>query len=161
MHINGSPDQKTDPSQDLHGYGELSISTLEDNVEICGTWAHGVVFSCCFHASFTGQERGWAIGVWNLKSRTIMNANLQPYVPHKDKQTKTLSDFHAVFLSTFLFGAHYKAVDLWNESIAVTLELPGEGVPRDLDSLFEAMDLNRDGSWVKSDIKHTSTHPRK
>ena len=38
-HINGTPNHY-DPSQDLHGYGELSISTLEDNVEICGTWAH-------------------------------------------------------------------------------------------------------------------------
>ena len=66
----------------------------------------------------------------------------------KQKHFQTLM----LFFSTFLFGAHYKAVDLWNESIAVTLELPGEGVPRDLDSLFEAMDLNRDGSWVISDI---------
>lgn len=84
-----------------------------------------------------------------------MNANLQPYVPLENmRKAKTLSDFHAVFFHNF-FGAHYKSVDLWNESIAV--ELPGEGVPRDLDSLFEAMDLNRDGSWVKSDINHAST----
>ena len=92
-----------------------------------------------------------------------MNANLQPYVPHENmRKTKTLFDFHAVVFHVF-FGAHYKAVDLWNESIAVTLELPGEGVPRDLDSLFEAMDLNRDGSWVKSDIQstHPQTSPRK
>ena len=35
-HFLGSPvtDQRCVP--DLHGYGELSISSLEDNVEICG-----------------------------------------------------------------------------------------------------------------------------
>ena len=70
----------------------------------------------------------------------------------KHEENKNTFRLSCCFFPHVLFGAHYKSVDLWNESIAVTLELPGEGVPRDLDSLFEAMDLNRDGSWVKSDI---------
>ena len=117
------------------------------NLRHLGTW-RGIflLFPYKFHWSREGVSyRGLKPEVSHNHERKLATI-LKTWGKQKHFQTFML------FFSTFLFGAHYKAVDWWNESIAVTLELPGEGVPRDLDSLFEAMDLNRDGSWVKSDI---------